>query len=79
MHNLNDLSIFLYCLQIYRYIVFYIGIKHFDHVSLRIYYDFDGICDLFVLWPGIQVARPAYLEMQGEVKIRQKQLSGIEY
>ena len=69
MNNPKDLSIFLYCLHIYRYIVFTIGIKHFDHVSLPIYYDFDGICDLFVLWRGLQIHRPACLEMQGEVKI----------
>ena len=56
-----------------KIILIIISIKHFDHVLLRMYYYFDGICDLFVLWRGIQIARPAYLEMQGDVKIRQKQ------
>ena len=57
--------------RLYRYIVFHIGIKRFDHVSLRIYFDFNGIYDLFVLWRGIYIARPTCLEMQGEAKIRQ--------
>ena len=52
MHNLKDLLIFLYCLHIYRYIVFYIGIKHFDHVSLLIYYllSYVGLTVLFFLF-----------------------------
>ena len=57
--------------KLYHYSVFYIGIKSFDHVLLRIYFDFDDIRDLLALRRGIQTARPTCLEMQGEVKIRE--------